>query len=318
MSQTVLSADQVNALHTQFGEGLMLNEELARYSVMHVGGPADYLLAVDSESELESSIRFLWQEQIPFILLGGGSNVLISDAGIREVVLINEAKKIIYLDEESNAPRVKAESGASFGKLARRTGAKGYSGLEWGANVPGTVGGAVVNNAGAFGSNVAENLIVADILHPSGKELQRSEWSVEHFAYDYRTSVIKTGQQSAVVLSATFLLEKSTPELVKERISNFSEKRRTSQPQGASLGSMFKNPPGDFAGRLIEEAGLKGTRIGGVEISNTHANFFINQDNGSANDIAELIALVRDRVAEKFEVELELEIQFIGDWSNQI
>jgi UDP-N-acetylmuramate dehydrogenase len=174
-----------------------------------------------------------------------------------------------------------------------------------------------VNNAGAFGSNIAESLILAEILHPSGEELHRSEWSVEHFAYDYRTSVLKTGEKSAVVLSATFQLTQSSPEDVKDRISTIADQRRSSQPQGASLGSMFKNPSGDYAGRLIEEAGLKGTRVGGIEISNTHANFFINRGDATANDIAELIALVRDRVAEKFNVELELEIQFIGDWSSQ-
>jgi UDP-N-acetylmuramate dehydrogenase len=136
-------------------------------------------------------------------------------------------------------------------------------------------------------------------------------------SYDYRTSVIKSGKKSAVILNATFKLERSTPELVKERISEIAEKRKASQPQGASLGSMFKNPPGDYSGRLIESAGLKGTRIGDAEISVEHANFFINKGNASANDIAALISQVRDRVAEEFNVELELEIQFIGDWSRQ-
>jgi UDP-N-acetylmuramate dehydrogenase len=154
-------------------------------------------------------------------------------------------------------------------------------------------------------------------LHPVNEELQRSDWSVEDFAYNYRSSVIKSGEKSAVVLNATFNLERSTPEIVKQRISVIAEKRKISQPQGASLGSMFKNPPGDFSGRLIEEVGLKGTRIGDAEISEAHANFFLNKGNASANDIAALIALVRDRVAEKFNVELELEIQFIGDWSTQ-
>lgn len=250
------------------------------------------------------------------MLLGGGSNTLISDAGIREVVLINQAKEISFWEEDSDHPLVKAESGAGFGNLARRTGSKGYSGLEWAASIPGTVGGAVVNNAGAFGANVAENLLVAEILHPSGQELQRSDWSVEDFGYAYRTSVLKSGQESGVVLSATFRLAKSTPELVKQRISAVADKRQATQPQGASLGSMFKNPPGDFAGRLIEAAGLKGTRVGDAVISDVHANFFLNRGNASANDIAALIALVKDKVAEKFQVELELEIQFIGDWSN--
>jgi UDP-N-acetylmuramate dehydrogenase len=315
MDQPVLSQSQVQALKAHFGADLLLNEGLARYSVMKVGGPADFLVVANSEQELEAVVRFFWELDIPFMLLGGGSNTLISDAGIREVVVINEAKKITFLAEDEVTPRVKSESGASFGNLARRTGAKGYSGLEWASSIPGTVGGAVVNNAGAFGSNVAENLLVAEILHPSGEELQRSEWSVKDFGYDYRTSVIKSGQRSGVVLSATFQLEKSTPDLVKERISAIAEKRRKSQPQGASLGSMFKNPPGDYAGRLIEAAGLKGTRIGDAVISDVHANFFLNLGDASASDIAALIALVKDKVADQFSIELELEIQFVGDWS---
>ena len=317
MSNPVISQTQMNALGSHFGDALLLNEGMERYSVIGVGGPADFLVNVKSGEQLEDAIRFLWEEKIPFILLGGGSNILISDSGIREVVVINEAKNINFIDEETDSPRVKAESGASFGNLARRMGSKGFSGLEWASSIPGTVGGAVVNNAGAFGSNVAATLVMAEILHPVNDKLQRSEWSVENFAYDYRTSVIKSGNKSAVILNATFKLERSTPELVKERISEIAEKRKASQPQGASLGSMFKNPPGDYSGRLIESAGLKGTRIGDAEISVEHANFFINKGNASANDIATLISLVRDRVAEEFNVELELEIQFIGDWSRQ-
>jgi len=286
MTRTRITPAQVNTLQTRFGNDLLQNENMARYSVIQVGGSADYLLVAKTGDELEKNIRFLWEENIPFLLLGGGSNTLISDAGIREVVVINEAKEIIFLDEESQAPQVRAESGVNFGSLARRTASKGYSGLEWASSIPGTVGGAVVNNAGAFGSNVAERLVLADILHPEEEQLQRSAWSVEHFAYDYRTSVIKSGKKSAVVLSATFQLAKSTPEQVKERISIIADKRQTSQPRGASLGSMFKNPPGDFSGRLIEEAGLKGTSVGDAVISEKHANFFINQGNATAADIA--------------------------------
>ena len=136
-------------------------------------------------------------------------------------------------------------------------------------------------------------------------------------AYDYRSSLIKFGKQPAVVLSATFQLEQSTPEKVKERISSISEKRQASQPQGASLGSMFKNPPGDYAGKLIEDAGLKGTSVGDVEISRVHGNFFLNHGNATAADISSLIKMARKMVKEKFGVELELEIQFIGDWDKR-
>ncbi len=314
MDKPIISESQSNTLKSFFGSKLKMDEMMGRYSVMHVGGPADYLIITRDVRELEESVRFLWEKEIPFILLGGGSNTLISDAGIREVVVINKAKEVKLLENDPDTLRLWAESGASFGKLSRRTASKGWTGLEWSAGIPGTVGGAVVNNAGAFGSNVAENLEVAEILHPVGDKIQRSEWSVDQLVYDYRTSVIKTGGNPAVVLSATFRLQQSTPAEVKGRIASISKKRQGSQPQGASLGSMFKNPPGDYSGRLIEEAGLKGSREGDAEVSLVHGNFFLNRGNASAEDIAALIERVRETVKGKFGVELELEIQLIGDW----
>lgn len=314
MIQPVISDSQKNALESFFGDQLKKDQMMGRYSVMQVGGPADYLIITNDGKELEEGIRFLWQQEIPFILIGGGSNTLISDAGIREVVVLNKAKEVKYLDQDPEAPCIWAESGASFGKLARLSGSKGWAGLEWSAGIPGTVGGAVVNNAGAFGSNVADNLVMAEILHPVGDRIQRSEWPADQFAYDYRTSVIKSGKKTAAVLSATFRLRRSTPDEVKGRISSIAEKRQMSQPQGASLGSMFKNPPGDYAGRLIEEGGLKGKRVGDVEISQVHGNFFLNRGNASAKDIAALISQVQEEVKDQFDVELALEIQFVGDW----
>jgi UDP-N-acetylmuramate dehydrogenase len=314
MDQPVLPESMTEKLQSYFGPRLKEGVTMGRYSVMGVGGPADFLVEAKSSQNLEEITRFLWKEGMPYILLGGGSNTLISDKGIREVVVINKAKEIKYLSADSDRPKIWAESGASFGKLARLTGSKGWSGLEWSAGIPGTVGGAVVNNAGAFGSNVAENLEVAEILHRVDDRIQRSNWSVDQFAYDYRTSVIKSGEITAVVLNATFGLVKSTPKEVKGRISEIAEKRQSSQPQGASLGSMFKNPPGDYAGRLIEEAGLKGTRVGGVEISQVHGNFFLNKGESTASDIAELIDLTKKTVRDQFSIDLELEIQYIGDW----
>ena len=314
MNQPVLLESMTEKLRSHFGSRLREGVTMGRYSVMGVGGPADFLVEAENSQDLEDFARFLWQEEIPHILLGGGSNTLISDKGIREFVVINKAKEIKYLDSDSDCPKIWAESGASFGKIARLSGSKGWSGLEWSAGIPGTVGGAVVNNAGAFGSNVAENLEVAEILHRVDDRIQRSTWSVDQFAYDYRSSVIKSGDIAAVVLNATFGFVKSTPKEVKGRISDIAKKRQSSQPQGPSLGSMFKNPPGDYAGRLIEEAGLKGTQVGGVEISQVHGNFFLNRGEGSAGDIAELIDLTQKAVRDQFAVDLELEIQYIGDW----
>ncbi len=311
---STFSKQQISQLEAFFKQRLQKNVPLDRHSVMRVGGPADFLVEIESAEDLERSARFLWEAGLPFLVIGGGANLLISDSGVREIVLLNQAKAVRFMDEPGHPPRVWAESGASFGSLARRTGNRGWRGLEWAAGIPGSVGGAVVGNAGAHGSDVAANLYLADILHHKEQQIQRESWSVDLFAYDYRYSIIKSGAVSAVVLTATFQLERGEPEEAKAEISRISEKRRSSQPQGASLGSMFKNPPGDYAGRLIEAAGLKGTRSGGAVISPVHGNFFINQGEATARDLYALINLAKKTVSEQFGVDLELEILLVGEW----
>jgi UDP-N-acetylmuramate dehydrogenase len=184
------------------------------------------------------------------------------------------------------------------------------SGLEWAAGIPGTLGGAVVGNAGAFGGELSGNLLLAEILHPKGCE----NWPVERFEYAYRSSLLKQQPGQRVVLSASLALQHSTPEAVQARMNEFTERRHQTQPPGASMGSMFKNPPGDAAGRLIDLAGLKGTRIGDAQISTLHGNFFINHGQATAVDIYQLIDLARSQVARKLGVNLELEIECLGDW----
>jgi UDP-N-acetylmuramate dehydrogenase len=194
--------------------------------------------------------------------------------------------------------------------LARRAASHGLAGLEWAAAVPGTVGGAVYGNAGAFGGDMAGNLIRAELLTERGRE----SWPVEKMEYGYRTSILKRQERKVVVLWAELHLEHSTKEVVSVKISEFSERRKATQPPGASMGSMFKNPPNDFAGRLIEAAGLKGTRIGTAEISPVHANFFINHGQTKAEDVRALVSLAQKTVADKFGMNLELEIELIGEW----
>jgi UDP-N-acetylmuramate dehydrogenase len=257
------------------------------------------------------------------MVLGSGSNVLISDAGVRGVVLLNQARQVRF-DEEGDPPTVWAESGAKIGLLARQAATKGLAGLEWATGIPGTLGGAVVGNAGAHGKDMSSNLMVAEILHlnplmgmGSSLELQKETWSVEQFGYEYRSSILKRKTLEAVVLVVLLRLERSDPKTVQERMDAYTEHRRRTQPPGASMGSMFKNPPGDYAGRLIEAAGLKGKSIGEAQISSLHANFFVNNGNASASDIYALIQLAQKRVAEKMGVRLELEIELVGDWSSQ-
>jgi UDP-N-acetylmuramate dehydrogenase len=193
--------------------------------------------------------------------------------------------------------------------------------LEWAAGIPGTVGGAIYGNAGAHGGDMTGNLVMAEILHLNpinhgeNHEILQEKWPVERFEYTYRSSIIKRQPGRVVVLSAELKLAASTPELVQAKMDEYKTMRHNSQPSGASLGSIFKNPAGDHAGRLIEAAGLKGTALGKVEISRKHANFFINQDSASASDYASLIRLAQQKVMDKFGVKLELEIELLGDWS---
>lgn len=297
-------------LRRMFGEAVRENVPLAPYTSARIGGAADVLLTVKSLEELERAVGTLWGKGLPFFLLGGGSNILVSDRGVREVVVLNKAKALQF--DGTEHPQVWAESGAGFGQLAQRAAGRGLSGLEWAATIPGTVGGAVYGNAGAFGGDVAHNLICAEVLTQAGRET----WGVEKMGYGYRTSRLKRREEKAVVLAARFGLQSATKEAVSVKIAQFSARRKETQPPGASMGSMFKNPEGEHAGRLIEVAGLKGRRIGNAEISTVHGNFFINHDRTKASDVGALIRLAQDSVEEKTGVRLELEIELIGEWDD--
>jgi len=297
-----------DVLLAKFGDKVKENVSLAPYTSARIGGPADLLITAKSADELAEIVSTLWKQGLSFFMLGGGSNVLVSDKGVRGVTVLNRAKAVRF--ENGSQPKVWAEAGVVFSNLANRCASKGLSGLEWAATVPGTVGGAVYGNAGAFDGDVSGNLINAEILTEAGREF----WSVEKMKYGYRTSALKRGEIKAVVLSAELSLKIATKEEVTVKIEQFGERRKSTQPPGASMGSMFKNPEGDYAGRLIEAAGLKGTRIGNAEISPVHGNFFVNHDQTKASDIRALIELTQKTVTDKFGVKLELEVELVGEW----
>jgi UDP-N-acetylmuramate dehydrogenase len=299
----------IDVLYAKLGDRVKENVSLAPYTSARIGGPADIFITADSADDLARIIKLLDKQEMDFILLGGGSNVLVSDRGVRGVVVLNRAKGVRF--HNGDQPSVTVESGVIFSNLANRCASKGLAGLEWAATVPGTIGGAVYGNAGAFGGDTAGNLIWAELLLT---ENGREKFTAEQMGYGYRTSVLKRGEIDGVVLSAEFALKNSTKEEVTVKIEQFSAHRKATQPPGASMGSMFKNPNGDYAGRLIEAAGLKGTRIGNAEISPVHGNFFINHDNTKAEDIRALIVLAQKTVKEKLGVVLELEVELIGEW----
>jgi UDP-N-acetylmuramate dehydrogenase len=262
---------------------------------------------------LREAVTLARESGIPYRLLGNGSNVLVSDAGVQGLVVLNRATSMTF-----DGLEVRAESGASFSSLARACVKRGLAGVEWAANIPGTVGGAVFGNAGAWGGDVASALIEATVLEPDGRV---SRWPVERFEYSYRSSVLKRqatqGSHCRIVLEAMFGLQESGYEELQAKVADIVARRKASQPPGATCGSVFMNPPGDYAGRLIEATGLKGTKIGGAEISKVHANFVINTGTATASDVLELIELARRSVREQFGVSLELEIELIGDWQER-
>jgi len=298
----------VDLLRARLGDTVKENVPLAPYTSARIGGPADIFITADTAAELIRVVSLLWKLGLPFTILGGGSNVLVSDKGVRGVVVMNRAKGVKF--HAGDQPSVTAESGVVFSNLANRCASRGLTDLEWAATVPGTVGGAVYGNAGAFGGDMAGNLISAELLTEKGRE----RFSVEQMGYGYRTSVLKRGEIKGIILSAELGLHNSTKDDVTVKIQQFSAHRKATQPPGASMGSMFKNPPGDYAGRLIDASGLKGTRIGSAEVSLLHGNFFINHGNTRAADIRALIEMVQKTVKEKQGVDLELEIEFVGEW----
>jgi UDP-N-acetylmuramate dehydrogenase len=307
---TPIPPAKADVLRQTFEEGLLENIPIAQYTAARIGGPADFLIIASSGDQLANIISTLWDLEAPFRILGAGSNILVSDLGVREVVVLNRAREVRFI-ENANGPKVEAESGAMLGVVTKRSVERGLSGLEWAGSIPGTIGGAVVGNAGAYGDDIAGTLEVAEILQQG---IGVEQWPVQRLEYAYRDSWLKRHPGEAVVLKAVLGLEQSTPEESKAKMSAFVEQRKRTQPTGASMGSMFKNPEGDYAGRLIEAVGLKGTQQGAAQISPLHANFFINLGDATAADVWDLIQLVRERVASQFDVRLDLEVELIGDW----
>lgn len=300
-----LSRQALAELRAAFGARLLLDEPLARHASARIGGPADAFLAARSVDDLRRAAGIAWACEVPFFVLGGGSNVLISDAGVRGLVVHNRTHGLSFA-----GTRVVAESGVSAVSLARRTISRGLAGLEWAAGLPGTLGGAVFGNAGAHGGDMAQSVVYVEAVTPGGDvRLTRAD-----LAFEYRSSILKREPRPLVMLSVALDLAEGDRAALEARAEEYRQYRRRTQPQGATIGSMFKNPPGDYAGRLIDAAGLKGARVGGAQISDKHGNFFMNRGGATARDVSELVELARREVLERFGVRLELEVELVGEW----
>lgn len=307
------------------GVELETNRSLAGLTSIKIGGPADYFATVTHPHQLLRLVRWARQVELPYLVLGGGSNVLISDAGVRGLVIHNRCRAIridpapCCVFPQDERPFLFAESGALLAGAARTSINGGLAGLEWAVSVPGTVGGAVINNAGAHGGEVKDSLWDVMLLDESGDvEIVRAA----DLDYRYRHSNLKRGEIiqggfGPVVLSANFRLSPGNGEQIRAAAQSFLEHRRRTQPVEPSLGSTFTNPPGDYAGRLIDAAGLRGKRLGGVEVSPTHANFLVNPagvGGARAADVMAMMTFIQETVYQRFGVKLEAEIQRVGEW----
>jgi UDP-N-acetylmuramate dehydrogenase len=293
-------------------EGMQRDVPLSKYTAARLGGKADWLyIAKDSVESLAQVVQAAWDEGMPMRVLGGGANVLVSDKGFRGLVVLNHVAKIDFGDWHDGRT-VSAASGTGLLRFAQTLANRGIAGMEWAIGVPGTVGGAIVNNAGAHGADMAAS--VADVVvleYKKGPQL----YSNSDMNYAYRYSMLKAREDRRfVVLQVNFILPYDDSEAIKARMEEFNAYRKRTQPAGASLGSIFKNPENDFAGRLIEACGLKGYKIGGVEVSQKHGNFIVNHGDATATDYYALIQHVQETVHKQQNVDLELEIELVGEW----
>ncbi|MCX6023013.1 MAG: UDP-N-acetylmuramate dehydrogenase, partial [Chloroflexi bacterium] len=288
---------------------------LAARTSWKIGGPADLYLRVGSLASLCAAVRAGWESGTPVFLLGNGSNLLVSDLGIRGLVVENTAETVIELERTADELLVRVESGMPIAKLANRLARAGWAGLEWAVGIPGAVGGAIVSNAGAHGGVTSEVVVAVRLLtqHDGTIQLPAAE-----LGFGYRSSNFLTKWRhemgSRVVLSVDFRLRASAPDDVVRLAAQHKAHRNATQPVNQpSCGSVFTNPTGDSAGRLIEQAGLKGQRIGGAEISTKHANFIVNRGGARASDAEALIRLARSEVLRQFGVALRPEVERVGE-----
>jgi UDP-N-acetylmuramate dehydrogenase len=298
--------ERLAALARDLGDAAALDAPLARHAGIGVGGPADLLVVADTSDVLVQAVRGARAYELPWRVYGGLTNILLPDSGLRGVVVLNHVRDVAF----EPGYRLEAASGAVVVQVAREAVRRGWGGLTWAVGLPGTIGGAVVNNAGAFGGEIAKVLAAAEVLGPEGAVRRvPADW----FEFRYRCSKLKGAGRQWLVLKAEFHLRQGDPDHLRAKMAEYTERRRRTQPPGKTLGSTFKNPPGDYAGRLIEAAGLKGTRRGGLVISDHHANFFIHEGGGTAADFRALVALVQTTVYEQFGVMLEPEIEMVPE-----
>lgn len=288
-------------------ESVLLDEPMKKHTTFRIGGPSDYFVLPKNIEEVKGVIALCKEKEVPFYILGNGSNLLVSDDGFRGVI-IQLYKNMSHIEVEGNA--IRAQVGALLSKIAAEALQNGLTGFEFASGIPGTLGGAVVMNAGAYGGEMKDVLTEVTALTQDGevKVLKKEELDL-----GYRTSVV--GKKGYIAFEAVVELQKGNPDEIKATMDDLKERRTTKQPlEYPSAGSTFKRPEGYFAGKLIQDTGLRGFSVGGAQISEKHCGFVINKDHATAKDVAELMREVSDRVEAKFGVPLEPEVKKLGDF----
>ncbi len=299
----------LDALAAERGIALAGDAPMAPLTTLRVGGAADRLLAVQTRAELLAALRLARDAGCPCFVLGNGSDLVVADAGIRGLVIRNRARGVTV-----DGLRLEADAGAPMALLVRTATAAGLAGLEFGTSIPGTLGGAVWANAGAHGSEMRDVVATVDAWDPRDDSL--ATLAGDDCAFAYRESRFKHGPD--VILSAALSLRTDDPAAIAVRVAANQAQRVATQPLAEqNAGSVFRNPPDDHAGRLIDAAGLKGRRVGGASVSGRHANFIVTDREARASDVRALGELVREQVEARFGVRLEYEIEFVGDWASQ-
>jgi UDP-N-acetylmuramate dehydrogenase len=287
--------------------GVRRNEPLARHTQYGIGGPADFFLTLHDPARLAELMPHCKHTGVPFTVLGAGSNTLVLDGGIRGLVVRLADRRLTVLDDT----RIELSGGYMMPRAALDLARKGIAGMEFGIGVPGSIGASVRGNAGAFGTEIKDVMLDCDSIDPDGA---RHTLAAADCGFAYRHSRFKDDLLGHVVVAARFTVHRDDPTAVRARTDAIQAQRKASQPYGIrSLGSVFKNPPGDYAGRLIEQAGLRGRRHGGAQIADKHANFIVNLSHASAADVLALADLAHDAVLQQFGVDLEREIVVMGE-----
>lgn len=287
-------------------ENVLRDEPMSRHTTFRIGGPADYFVTPKDKGEIKKIIKFCRKEQVPFYVIGNGSNLLVGDRGYRGVIIqiFKQMSKI-----EVDGEQIMAQAGALLSKLAAAALDASLTGFEFASGIPGTLGGALRMNAGAYGGEMKQVVLSADVLTPAGDFITLA---VDELGMGYRTSIIS--KNDYVVIDALLQLKKGNKEEIKAQMADLREKRVSKQPlEYGSAGSTFKRPEGYFAGKLIDDAGLRGFRVGDAQVSEKHCGFVINRGNATAAEVRELMQIVSERVEEKFGVRLQPEVRCIGE-----